>query len=377
MARIGIDAHAIGGRLTGNETYITNLLDSLLDLDLGHELILFFTHEEARRQWAARHAGIRTVRVRPQQPLVRIPVITPWLVWKLGIELLHVQYVGPPLMTAPLVTVIHDISFETHPEYFDPREVKQFRVTFPLTARRAKKVLTVSEYSKRDLMDIYGLPEDKVVVTYEAANERFQPHAGGADGGGIRQRYGIGGDYVLAVGNLQPRKNLVRLIAAYTRLRKARPDITQQLVIVGKKAWMHDPILDFMRRSEWKHDIILTDYVPDEDLPGIYANASLMVYPSLYEGFGLPPLEAMACGTPVIVSDRSSLPEVVGDAGIKVDPLDVDGIAASMASVLLEPQVSRWFADRGLERARTFSWKKTASETAAVYEQVLREEREN
>ncbi|MHB1403792.1 MAG: glycosyltransferase family 4 protein [Thermoleophilia bacterium] len=371
---IGIDAHAIGEKLTGNETYISNLIDAMADIDLGHELILLFTDEEARQAWIPRHSDMKTVLVRPKHPLVRIPFVTPWLVWKLGIDLLHVQYVGPPLMTAPLVAVIHDISFEKHPEFFSRKEVLQFQATFPLTANRAKKVLTVSEHSKRDLLEIYGLPEEKVVVTYEGVNDRFNPVPDEGMKVAVSQRYGIAGDYILTVGNLQPRKNLVRLMIAYTRLRNARPDITHQLVLVGKKAWKHDPILDFITRSPWNRDVILTDYVPDVDLPALYANASLMVYPSLYEGFGLPPLEAMACGTPVIVSDRASLPEVVGEAGVKVNPLDIDGIAAAMAALLLEPDASRWYAEKGLQRARQFTWEKTARQTADVYEHVLRGE---
>ncbi|MHB1391449.1 MAG: glycosyltransferase family 4 protein [Thermoleophilia bacterium] len=374
MARIGIDAHAIGEKLTGNETYVSNLVEALIELDMSHELVLFFTKPDARETWQQSHAGLETVLVRLEQPLVRIPLLTPWLVWRQAIDLLHVQYVGPPLMTAPLVAVIHDISFESFPQFFSRKEVIQFRHTIPLTARRARKVLTVSENSKRDLVDIYGLPEDKVIVTYLGVNDRFRPVSAGVETRQVTDRYGISNGYILAVGNLQPRKNLVRLMAAYTRLRSARPDIEQQLVIVGKKAWKHDPILAFVEKSPWNRDIILTDYVPDDDLPALYSGASMMVYPSLYEGFGLPPLESMACGTPVIVSDRASLPEVVGDAGIKVNPYDVDALAAAMASLALDEATRHWFSEAGIRQAQSFTWDRTARETAAVYENVLREE---
>jgi glycosyltransferase involved in cell wall biosynthesis len=370
MAEIGIDAHAIGGRLTGNETYVTNLIDGLIGLDSGHRFTLLFTDERAAEEAGGRFPEARPVMALPANPLVRIPFVTPWLVWKLGLDLLHVQYVGPPVMTAPLVTVIHDISFETYPRFFSARERLQFRATFPLSARLAARVLTISEHSKRDLVEIYGLPEEKVTVTYLAAGDDFAPVEDRDRLESVRSRYGVGGPYVLAVGNLQPRKNIPRLIRAYSRMRSVRPDIRHRLVLVGKKAWRHDPVLSLIEESRWSDDIVLTGYV---HLPALYSGADVFVYPSIYEGFGLPPLEAMACGTPVVVSDRASLPEVVGDAGVKVDPFDVDGIAAATASLLLEPAVNAAFSRAGLERARCFSWRECARRTLAVYEDVLRE----
>lgn len=358
MARLGIDAHAIGDKLTGNETYISNLIDSLAELGMEHTLVPLFSNEDARQEWDLKHPGIESVLMRPRQSVVRIPFVMPWLAWRIGLDLVHVQYMGPPILGPPLVVVIHDISFEKHPEFFSKKEVLQFRFAIPLTARRAKKVLTISEHSKRDLVEIYGLPEQKVEVTYLGVNSRFQPDAAADSINGMRTRYGIAGNYILAVGNLQPRKNLVRLIEAYTRLRNAQSEVTHQLVIVGKKTFKHDPILDFARRSRWNDDIIFTGYVTDEDLPAIYADASLMVYPSLYEGFGLPPLEAMASGTPVVVSDRASLPEVVGEAGLKVDPLDIESIATAMATVLLEPDLALRLRTLGLERSKLFTWEK-------------------
>lgn len=373
--RIGIDAHAIGKQLTGNETYITNLIDGLMALDSGHRFVLLFTDEDSASAVGARYPEAEIVLSRVAQPLVRIPFVLPYLVARNKLDMLHVQYVGPPIFNKPLVASIHDISFETHPEFFSPRERNQFRLTFPFTARQANKILTISEHTRNDLMEIYGIPGEKVIVTYLAASDNFQPLSNSEEGSSVHQKYGIGESYILAVGNLQPRKNMIRLIQAYTRLRDAMPEIRSQLVIVGKKAWMHDPILSFVTRSKWADDIILTGYVPDEDLRFLYARAGVFVYPSLYEGFGLPPLEAMACGTPVIVSDRASLPEVVGDAGIKVNPYDVEGLAAAVAVLLLDPEVVDFYKQAGLRQAARFSWEKCAKETLAVYEEALREDR--
>lgn len=372
MAKIGIDAHAIGEHLTGNETYIANLVNELMALDSGHEFVLFFTNPEAADLWRQKHRQAQIVLAQPRNPLVRIPLVTPWLIWKLGIDLLHVQYAGPPFLTAPLVTMVHDISYEHYPQFFTKKQVIQYRATIPRTARQAAKVLTVSEYSKRDLVETYGIPEEKVVVTYDGVGSHFAPADSRETEMAVAGKYGIRGKYVLAVGNLQPRKNLVRLMAAYTRLRQARPDIDHKLVIVGRKAWKFSPVLAFATQSKWADEIIFTDYVPDEDLPALYSGAEAFAYPSIFEGFGIPPLEAMACGTPVVVSDRSSLPEVVGDAGLKIDPYDVEGLAAALATLILEPKVKLYFREKGLQQAAKFRWSDTAARTLAVYELVLR-----
>lgn len=369
MANFGIDAHAVGANLTGNETYVTNLVNAMVKLGTGHEFTVLYTHPKAALYWQGKQ-GLNLVRVRPEHPLVRIPLVMPWLVQRHNLDLLHVQYVGPPFLTAPLIVTIHDISFEYYPEFFSTREMLRFKATIPLTARRSSKILTISNNSKQALMDAYGIPDEKIVVTYLGVDTKFQPMRSTSEEHRAAAKYGINGRYLLAVGNLQPRKNMVRLIKAYTRLRNARPEIDHKLVIVGKKAWKFDPILSFIKSSRWVDDIILTDYVPDEDLRILYARAGLFVYPSIYEGFGLPPLEAMACGTPVVVSDRSSMPEVVGDAGIKVDPFDVDRLAAAMAGILLEPEVAKWYEERGLQRVKQFSWSKCASATMNIYEEI-------
>lgn len=370
MARIGIDAHAIGERLTGNETYITNLIQGLLDLDSQHEFVLFFTQEEAANRWQQSHDRIRAVLAHPAQPLLRVPLVMPWLARREKIDLLHVQYVGPPHLPVPLVTTVHDISFEHYPQFFTRREVLQFRATILFSVRRADKIITVSHYSKRDLIETYGVPEDKIVVTYNGVAPCFKPLTTPEEGRQAAQKYGVSGPYILAVGNLQPRKNLVRLIDAYARLRNARPEIGHRLVIVGKKAWKYHPILEFARRSRWADDIIFTGYVPIAELPLLYGGAEALVYPSIFEGFGLPPLEAMACGTPVVVSDRSALPEIVGDAGLKVDPFDTEAIAAAMAALILEPSVARWFGAAGIKRAERFKWSQCAATTLEVYEEI-------
>lgn len=371
MTKIGIDAHSIGSHQSGCETYITNLLEGLATADSPYEFVPFFTHAEEAASWRQKHENLHVVLLRMSQPLIRTYISIPWSARRLGIDILHTQFVGPLALSSKMVVTVHDIAYEHYPEFFTKRQVLQFKSTIPQTIRRAKKVLTISEYSKRDIIETYGIPEEKVVVTYDGVSEEFKPLNNVGKKNKTTQKYGLDVPYFLAVGELQPRKNLNRLVMAYERLRNARPEIKHKLVIAGKKAWKSDPVMDLVARSRWLEDIIFTGYVPADDLPALYASATAFVYPSIFEGFGLPPLEAMACGTPVITSNRTALPEVVGEAGIMVEPLNVDEIAAAMASLALEPGMAKQLGIAGIKRASRFRWTDCVAKTLNVYDEVL------
>jgi glycosyltransferase involved in cell wall biosynthesis len=210
------------------------------------------------------------------------------------------------------------------------------------------------------------------VVTPEGVSALFVPVRDPARLQAVRQRYGIARDYILSVGSLQPRKNLVRLIHAYVNLRRRDDDVDHQLVIVGKKGWLYQDIFRAARESPFVEDIIFTGYVPEEDLPALYSGATVFVYPSIFEGFGLPVLEAMACGVPVITSNSSSLPEVVGEAAILVNPYDERAIEVALRQVVWNAELRRELSERGLRRAQQFSWRRTAELTVRAYEEVVR-----
>jgi glycosyltransferase involved in cell wall biosynthesis len=370
--RIGIDAHAIGSRLTGNETYIKNLIEALADVDRENSYVLFFTRPDIANEWTDRYPNFRVHLVRPHSPYIRIPFGFPLAVSRSRADLLHVQYTAPPWCPKPVVATIHDISFEHFPEFFTPKERFFFKRTIPYTAHRAVKVLTGSEYSRQDLVRTYPVAPEKIVLTPYGIEGRFQPVSDPAQIEAVRKKYGIQRGYLLTVGNLQPRKNLGRLIKAYTHLR-GRPDgMRQQLVIVGKRAWLSHSIFDEARRSSYVEDIIFTDYVSEEDLIALYSGATAFVYPSIFEGFGLPVLEAMACGAPVITSNTSSLPEVVGDAGIMIDPYDEQALVKAIQQVVSDAELRARLSESGLAQARKFSWRKTAELTLAVYEKVVK-----
>jgi len=370
--RIGIDAHAIGSQTAGNETYIKNLIEALAAIDAENEYVLFFTRPEVAKSWRGRFRNFRVCLVRPHARYVRILFSLPWTVWRTGVDLLHVQYVAPPICPRPIVATIHDLSFEHLPQMYTPRERWLFKLAIGYTARRAARILTVSEYSARDILATYRVPPERVVVTPEGVSALFVPVRDPACLQAVRHRYGIAREYILSVGSLQPRKNLVRLIRAYINLRRRDDDLDHQLVIVGKKGWLYQDIFRAARQSPFAQDIIFTGYVPEEDLPALYSGATVFVYPSLFEGFGLPVLEAMACGVPVITSYSSSLPEVVGEAAILVNPYDERAIEAALQRAVWDAELRRELSERGLRRAQQFSWKRTAELTLRAYEEVVR-----
>lgn len=369
--RIGIDAHMVGQRETGNETYVVNLLRYLPQADREQRFryaAIALDEAQVRAQLPA--ADLDILRVRPGASPIRIPVAMPLLAWREKLALLHVTYVAPPLCPCPTIVTVHDISFRLYPHYFPLRVRLMLSMLVPLSMRRARRVLTLSSSVKHEIVAHYGLPEDKIVVTGAAPAAHFCPILDGDGLDAARARYGLTRPFILSVGNLQPRKNIRRLVQAYALL---PPPIRSryQLAIVGQALWQHSDVYQAVAEYQLQDGVTFTGYVPDEDLPLLYNAADLFVYPSVYEGFGLPILEAMACGTPVVTSSASSLAEVAGDAGILVDPTCADDMASAMAAVLSNPDLANRLSERGLHRARSFSWEQTAGETLAAYQDIL------
>ena len=373
---IGIDAHAIGAQQGGNETYIRNLIKTLAEADGENRYTLYFAEPQAAEAWrdgfASQYRNF-SIRLLPKPtPIVRVPVYLAYELRRRPVDVLHVQYTAPPFCPAPVVVTIHDLAFEHLPETFTRRGSFQLKLTVRRTARRAARIATVSEYSRQDLLRTYDLPPEKVVVTYNGIEAHFTPRPSSPnEAAAVSARFGIARDYILAVGSLQPRKNLVRLIRAYAKLRGERPDFPHQLVVVGRKLWLADSVFDEVKRQRWSEDVILTGYVADEDLPALYRQASAFVYPSLFEGFGLPPLEAMACGTPVVTSDTSSLPEVTGDAALLIDPQRDDQIAGALLQIVNDPSLRSRLRAAGLEQAKRFTWREAAEKTLQLYRDSL------
>jgi glycosyltransferase involved in cell wall biosynthesis len=287
-----------------------------------------------------------------------------------GAGLFHAtEHLLLPLRSIPTVLTVHDLIFRHLPDHHKPLNRWYLNLTVPLYCQRATHVIAVSERTRRDLTAAYGVPPEKVTVIYEAAAPRFrvQPLEAVA---AVRARYGLPDRYLLFVGTIEPRKNLSRLLAAFETIHAA--GLSDGLVIVGKRGWLYG---DFFARLEQSpaHDAILfPGYVPDEDLPAVYAGAQGLVFPSLYEGFGLPVLEAMACGTPVVASNASSIPEVGGNAALYFDPMDVEAMVEAVRRLLCDTELWDNMRMRGLTRAADFSWEVAATATRVVYDAVLR-----
>lgn len=365
--RIAIDAHSIGTGLAGNESYATNLIEALAEIDQENEYTLFVTKKEALDRLSNRWPNFVVRPTLPHTPLIRIPLVLSSELRKRPVDVLHVQFTAPLAAPCPVVVSIHDLSFEHLPQTFKRRSRTQLRLTVRYSARNAARVIVPTEYGRKDLLSTYNLPVEKVDVIPLAAADSFTP-ASERDVQRVRQTYGIDGEYILSVGSIQPRKNLPRLIAAYARLRSGWSNGKLPiLVLVGKQAWLYDETLRTIETSGIKDSIVVTGYVPASDLPALYTGARCFVYPSFFEGFGLPPLEAMKCGAPVITGNTTSLPEVVGDAALMIDPFSVESLEAGIRKVIEDPDFGDSLRVKGLSHAQRFSWTATARATLDVY----------
>jgi glycosyltransferase involved in cell wall biosynthesis len=369
--RIAIDAHSVGTGLGGNESYATNLVEALAEVDPINHYTLYVTRREALERFSNRWPNFSVRATLPHTPLIRIPLTLSAELRRYPVDVLHVQFTAPPFSPCPVVVSIHDLSFEHLPQTFKWRSRKQLRTTVRRSARAAAQVIALSEFTRNDIISSYHIRPENVSVIPLAAPAHFRPVHDKEELQRVRQTYGIEGDYILSVGAIQPRKNLSRLVEAYSRLRRARPEVKlPQLVLVGKCAWLYTETLRTIKELEVSGSVILTGYAPEADLPALYSGALCFVYPSYFEGFGLPPLEAMKCGTPVIVGDKTSLPEVVGDAGMLVDPFDVDRMAAAIQRVISDSNLRAQLRVKGLERANLFDWQETARQTLSVYKRA-------
>lgn len=368
---IAIDAHSVGAGLGGNETYATNLIEALADIDSVNRYTLYVTKKEAVERFANRWPNVHLRLTLPHTPLVRIPLTLTVELRRRPVDILHVQYTSPPFTPCPVVNTIHDLSFEHLPETFKRRSWRQMRLTIRRSAQSAAHILTDCDFARDDILKTYGIAPERVTAVPLAAAVRFSPVRDERELDRVRNKYGINGKYILTVGSIQPRKNIPRLIRAYSMLcRERNLEPLPKLVVVGKRGWLYEDTLATAESSTVRDRIILTGYVDDKDLPALYSAASCFVYPSYFEGFGIPPLEAMRCGTPTITGDRTCFPEIIGDAGLMVDPFDEQAIKLGIVRVLTEQTLRDELIEKGLERANSYDWLKTARQTLDVYESV-------
>ena len=371
--RVGVVVYGLEGSFAGIGRYTLHLTRALSADTSGLELVLLAAGGIGPSVGAYGRLGVALPGCGRLPGLLTLGnLVIPARAWQHALSLVHDPTGVTPFLLgagrARTVVTVHDVFAWSIPGHSTRADTLIYRHWLPRVLPRVNAVITVSQASKADIVRHLGVPADKVHVTYEGVGHSYG-RASVEQVSKVRAQYGLPDGYLLFVGSVEPRKNLDRLLRAYDQLRQAGQ--RRPLVVVGAQRWGHCGIMETVNKLDLEQHVIFTGYVSDEDLPAIYSAADLFVFPSLYEGFGLPPLEAMACGTPVVCSNASSLPEVVGDAAITVDPYDVEALAEAMRRVLSDADLADDLRQRGLERAAGFTWERTARETVEVYREVL------
>ena len=379
---IAVDASEIGEiNKSGRATFSINLLRALSIIDAVNRYSVFTVYDADKDALDNPNFNVKAMH-RALQALPPFITSLSWYYWYFTGLSLQLRQINPdiffslspslpPCCPGPAVCIIYDLTPLTlqHAHRLD------FKVRFKLQAadavKRSDRLITISQDAKNEIISYFGVNPDKISIVYPGFDSSlFKPEPDSEKIRRTLRKYGIEGPYLLYIGTLEPKKNITRLIEAFCRLKKDR-GIDHKLVIAGKRAWKDSEIFDKIRRSGCESNIVFTGYVPQGELPTLINGADVFVFPSLHEGFGMPPLEAMACGTPVIVSNTSSLPEVVGDAAVTIDPYSTDAIADAIYRVSSDKDLRAQMRAKGLERARLFSWEKTARQTLQVLEDTL------
>jgi glycosyltransferase involved in cell wall biosynthesis len=364
--RVGLDVHALQRGPSGNRRYLEGILRGLASADGRMDYVLYHLAggRELPHVVVPRSSIWRSVR--PGAPLLRLAAGFRIASRRDALDVFHGQYFAPFLGKTPMIVTIHDLAYLDLWHLYSLRFVTLMRAGVAATVRRVRAIITDTEHSRRRIVEHYQLPPRRVVTVPIAVGREFRPQSDD-ELRRVRQRYALAEPYFLYVGRLDPRKNISGLIAAY---RKLGVSTKPQLVIAGPTAPAFRMPDLLAGDSTLRRSVLFLGAVPDVDLPALYAGAVALVYPSFYEGFGLPPLEAMSCGTPVITSNVTSLPEVVGDAGILIDPSSVDEIADAMRSLADDAQLRRSLINAGLARAAQFSWERVGRSLESIYERV-------
>ncbi|MHB0878424.1 MAG: glycosyltransferase family 4 protein [Anaerolineae bacterium] len=368
--RIGIDARLLHYTKAGISQYILRLLEGLAALQPQEEVLVLRSRLDKASSL-------------PATPFPSVPLWTPphnrfeqatlrFEIARLGLDLLHSPDFIPPMRRRfKSVVTVHDLAFLLYPHMLT-RESAHYYGQIDQGVRSANHIIAVSESTKRDVTHLLGVPEDRVTVIHEAINRNYRYVEDREAVDAVRVRYGLPKDFILHVGTIEPRKNLPNLFRAVRLLAdQHQPDIA--LAVCGEWGWLYDEALQVLEQLKLKQTVRFLGHVPLLDLVHLFNGATALAYPSYYEGFGLPPLEAMACGTPVVASDTSSMPEVIGDAGLLVPPDDFEALAVSLWRILSDDELRATLVRRGLQRAATFSVDKMAERTLELYRTVLAE----
>jgi glycosyltransferase involved in cell wall biosynthesis len=373
--RIALDATALPGKPGGAGYYIINLVRSLLDIETSHEFVVL-THLSDRHLFNLSPEKEKFLTDVPDLSrggrLVWEQFALPKLLKQLQIDLLHSPHYTMPLWTTiPVVVTYHDMTFFLYPSYHTL--VKRFFFPFMIrqSARRSSALIAVSESTRQDAIRLLGISPKNITSTLLGYDSSFVPIEDQIYLEQVRQKYQLPGRFIFNVGTIEPRKNQLALINAFDIL--ADTDSNIALVLVGGAGWYYNQLSQQIIKSPNRDRIYLIGYVDRVDMPALYNLAEVFVYPSIYEGFGLPLVEALACGRPIITSNISALPEIVSDAGLLVSPNDCEQLSQAIRKLLEDKNLATEIGQKALVRAKEFSWRKTAEQTLEIYERVNRE----
>lgn len=370
LRRVAVGAHLLHGqggyRSAGIHTYIEQTLRHLSQADPALDVTVFTRHAPA--DWPSTIQA-RSTRWPTERPIIRIlweQLVLPRAARQVHADILHATaFVAPVLRPRPTVITIYDLSFALFPQYFRGFNQAYLRAGTRWSARHATRLIAISDHTRRDIHRLYDVPLERINVAYPGVDESLCP-SDPATLDRFRRDKNLPDKFLLFLGTLEPRKNLVTLIEAFAQFKHTCPD--GQLVLAGGVGWLADEVFATIESSGVKDSIVLPGFVKAEEKVLWLGSATAFVYPSIYEGFGLPPLEAMACGTPVIVSDAASLPEVVGDAGVSIGPRDSIGWAQALQRVWTDQPYRTELRERGLRQSKKFTWPEAARQIAATYQ---------
>lgn len=367
--RIGIDARLTYHQKAGISRYTRHLVEELATLDQENRYLIFQHRKHYESLSEAPNFQRKTlftpVHNRIEQPMLSLELMLH------GLDLLHSTDFIPPLYSRiPSVITVHDLGFLRWPHFLTEDNATYYS-QIDRAVRHARHIIVPSHSTKNDVIGQLGVPKTKISVIYEAAAPLYTPLPIVETRAAITEKYNLPEKYVIFVSTIEPRKNIGGLLRAFAHLRNKYNMNEVGLVLVGKRGWLYEEVFESVERLDLRNSTFFVGRVPDEDLRSLYVGARCHIHPAFYEGFGLPPLEAMACGTPTIVSNTSSLPEVVGDAALMVDPNDWEEMAVSLHRLLTDDDLYTELRQKGLQRASIFSWRRAAAETLDVYTQVV------
>ena len=376
--RIAIDYTSAINQNAGIGRFVRNLVNAVVTNDATDAFLLLHAAPNPGRvpnYPGGSNVSHRVLRVNERWSNIiwhrlQVPLPADWLTGP--VDLFHSpDFVLPPVRAARSILTVHDLAFLLYPECADASLRAYLEKTVPRSVQRADYVVADSENTRNDVICLLGVPPERVTVVPGGVDPVFKPVTDPARLAAFRRTLGLESDtpYILFIGVIEPRKNLMGLIEAFDIL-KSRRSLPHKLVVAGRRGWLSDATMERAERSPYRNEIIFPGFIPEEELPTLYSAAEAFAFPSHYEGFGLPVLEAMACGTPVVASRASSLPEVVGDAGMQVDPDDSERLASALELLALNPEMRADFRERGIARAAGFTWDAAAQVMLEVYHKV-------